>query len=244
MERLQKVLAKAGIASRRKSEELIKAGRVKVNGEVVTRLGTKVDPVADKIEVDGKPVPAGEPKIYIMLNKPRGYVTTVSDPQGRNTVMDLVKDVPQRIYPVGRLDYDTEGLLLLTNDGDLAYALTHPRHEVEKTYLALVQGHPGEKALERLRSGVLLEDGWTSPAKVRLLRREKGNTWLEIKIHEGRNRQVRRMCDAVGHRVLRLKRTAVADLYLGNLRVGRYRSLTTKEIRKLKEIEKKVLDKS
>jgi 23S rRNA pseudouridine2605 synthase/16S rRNA pseudouridine516 synthase len=235
MERLQKVLANAGVASRRHSEELIQAGKVKVNGEVVKTLGTKVDPEKDAIVVNGKLLKAEAPKIYLMLNKPAGYVTTAHDPQGRPTVLDLVKDVGHRVYPVGRLDFDTEGLLLLTNDGDLTYALTHPKHEVGKTYLALVQGVPGPDKLKRFQKGLRLADGKTAPARVRPVKNIRGNAWLEITIHEGRNRQVRRMCETIGHPVIKLKRIKLGFLDLDKLEEGKYRLLTKEEVRKLKQ---------
>ncbi|MDK2984652.1 MAG: rRNA synthase [Clostridia bacterium] len=236
VERLQKVLARAGIASRRKSEEIILQGRVKVNGKVVRKLGTKVDPDNDKIELDDRPIKGKEKKVYILLYKPSGYVTTMKDPQGRKTVADLVSPIPQRIYPVGRLDYDTEGLLLMTNDGKLVYRLTHPSHEVKKTYLATVKGHPSERALRRLRHGIKLEDGMTAPARVKLLKAYNNSSLLELIIHEGKNRQVRRMCEAVGHPVLKLKRTKVGFLTLDNLSKGEFRYLTNSEIKRLKEM--------
>ncbi|NPV26288.1 MAG: rRNA pseudouridine synthase [Firmicutes bacterium] len=236
MERLQKVLAQAGIASRRRSEELILAGRVRVNGIIVNQLGMKVDWDRDVIEVDGRRLKKPVEPVYILLNKPVGYVTTVRDPQGRKKVTDLIRGVSERIYPVGRLDYDTEGLLLLTNDGELTYALTHPKHEVSKTYLAKVLGVPSPAKLRTLQRGVQLEDGKTAPARVRLLARIEGNALLEIQVHEGRNRQVRRMCEAIGHPVLELKRTQLAFLSLDGLRVGQYRHLTPAEVRKLKQL--------
>ncbi len=228
--RLQKALADAGVASRRAGEKLIASGRVKVNGLVVTSLGSKVDPRTDTIEVDGKAIEKAERKRYIMLNKPAGYVTTVSDPRGRKTVLDLLAGVEERVYPVGRLDYDTEGLLLLTNDGPLTFALTHPSRGVEKRYLALVEGIPGDEALTRLKAGVILADGPTAPARVRLLRAKEGQALLEIAIHEGRTRQIRRMCEAIGHPVLHLSRTHFGGLSLGKLPAGRSRGLSEKEV--------------
>ncbi len=228
MERLQKFLARAGVASRRKCEELITAGKVAVNGEVVRELGSKVDPDHDRITVDGQPVRM-EPHVYILLHKPRGVVTTAADPQGRKTVLDLI-DLPQRIFPVGRLDMDTSGLLLLTNDGALANGLMHPKYEVDKLYRTEVEGYISDESIARLEAGVELEDGPTAPAKVRLLRRSKSKSLFEITIHEGRNRQVRRMCDQVGHPVLTLKRMKLAFLTLGETVPGQWRYLTDKEV--------------
>lgn len=236
MERLQKFMAHAGVASRRQCEQLIREGKVKVNGRVVTELGTKVNPATDIVEVGGKLLSGSEKKVYLLLNKPSGVVTTVKDPRGRKTVMDLIRHVPQRVYPVGRLDYDTDGLLLLTNDGQLANALLHPRHQVEKTYLALVRKVPSREKLEQLAAGIQLNDGLTAPAKVRLVKTVKGNGLVEITIHEGRNRQVRRMAAAIGHPVLKLRRTKMAFLTLGNLKPGQFRYLTSWEVKRLKQI--------
>jgi len=234
-ERLQKVMARAGVASRRRCEALIRAGRVKVNGTTVTRLGTKVSPW-DKIQVDGQDLVWREPKVYLLLNKPRGYLSTVHDPHGRATVIDLVKDVGVRVYPVGRLDLETEGLLLLTNDGELTHRLTHPRYKVPKTYLAVVQGAVPPEAINRLRRGVALEDGRTAPAQVKLLGSSRDTSTLEITIREGKKRQVRRMCQAVGHLVISLRRTRVGFLTLKGLKKGRYRHLAPGEIRRLKQL--------
>jgi len=235
LERLQKFLAHAGIGSRRKCEELILQGRVRVNGQIVSTLGTKIDPQKDKVAIDNKLVATKENMVYILLNKPAGYVTTSKDPQGRPTVLDLVKQVNKRIYPVGRLDYETEGLLLLTNDGQLAYRLTHPKYKVKKIYQALVKGIPNEEALQLLRKGILLEDGMTAPAEVKILAKINNNALLELSIHEGRNRQVRRMCEAINHPVLKLKRTQLGFLKLGSLPVGKFSFLTVKDVRRLKE---------
>ncbi|MGQ9755529.1 MAG: pseudouridine synthase [Desulfotomaculales bacterium] len=232
-ERLQKVLARAGISSRRKCEELIRAGRVRVNGQPVRELGFKVDPARDRIELDGRPVQV-EPPVYIMLNKPRGYICTLRDPQGRPRVTDLVYGISQRIYPVGRLDYDTEGLLILTNDGDFAHALTHPRHEITKTYLVRVSGRPRNRDLNKLRRGIMLSDGPTAPARVAVIKKDPETTLLKVSIHEGRKRQIRRMLAAIGHPVIELKRIAVGPLTLGELRVGEFRHLTPEEVEKLK----------
>lgn len=234
-ERLQKYMARAGVASRRHSEQLITSGRVKVNNVIVKELGTKIDPRVDKVTVDNKPVRA-EKKVYLLLNKPKGYVTTLDDPRGRPIITDLIKNVSQRVYPVGRLDYDTEGLLLLTNDGRLTQALTHPRHEIKKTYQALVKGIPTKEKIEHMENGLELSDGPTAPARVRLLGRRDGNGLLQITIHEGRNRQVRRMCRHIGHPVLELKRVRIGDLTLKGLPKGKYRRLTPQELSKLKKM--------
>lgn len=235
MERLQKVIAQSGLASRRKAEEWIAAGRVKVNGRVVTTPGVKVDPASDTVEVDGVPL-AVETPVYLMLHKPAGYVTTARDPQGRPTVLDLVREVSQRVYPVGRLDYNTRGLLLLTNDGPLAYRLTHPSFGVVKVYRARLRGAVTDEAIRRLRQGVLLDDGITAPARVRLLSREHPYSWIEIGIHEGRNRQVRRMAQAVGFPVVELIRVRFGPLALGDLPEGKFRRLQENEVAALKKM--------
>lgn len=229
------MIARAGICSRRKAERLITSGRVRVNGRVVTELGIKVDPNLDMIEVDGKPVELNSTE-YVMLNKPRGVVTTARDPRGRKTVLDFVIDVDARLFPVGRLDYATEGLLLLTNDGDLTYRITHPSYEIEKVYEAVLEGDLSSGALKALRQGVLLEDGMTAPARVSVLARDKSSTHIEIAIHEGRNRQIRRMAQAVGHPVKHLKRIAIGPIKLGSLAAGSYRRLTSSEVTLLKSV--------
>ncbi len=235
-ERLQKILAAAGVASRREAEKIILAGKVKVNGKVVTELGSKFDASRCRITVEGKPVKV-ESKVYYLFYKPRGVVTTMSDPQGRRTVADYMKDMPERVFPVGRLDYNTEGLLLLTNDGDLAQKLMHPSHEVNKTYVVKVPGIVPDEKLDMLRIGVKLEDGMTAPAVVNLLTydHEKNITLFNITIHEGRNRQVRRMCDFIGFPVRELKRTKMGTLTLAGLSRGKYRELTEKELAELKK---------
>ncbi|MDB5097274.1 MAG: RsuA [Cyanobacteria bacterium RYN_339] len=237
-ERLQKILAAAGIASRRHSEALITAGRVKVNGEVVTALGAKADADTDKIEVDGRLVSVAPIRSYYLLNKPRGYLSTCFDPQGRKTVLELVPFTPG-LHPVGRLDRDTSGLLILTNDGAFTEDLTHPRHGVPKTYLAEVKGRPDTPAVERLRTGVRLEGGTTLPARVEVVDRRKDTTVLAITIREGRNRQVRRMAEAVGFPVIRLERAAIGDLTVGELPPGQFRPLTDGEVASLRKAAKK-----
>ncbi|HET8627538.1 MAG TPA: pseudouridine synthase [Thermomicrobiales bacterium] len=232
-ERLQKVLAARGVASRRHAEELILAGRVNVDGRVVRELGTKVDPEAATIRVDGHLLRPERPR-YLLLNKPRGYVTTAHDPQGRRTVFDLL-DVPERVFPVGRLDLDSEGLLLLTNDGELANRVAHPRYRLDKEYHALVDGAPGPGALDALRRGGLpVEGGVSGPAEVALLDREGGGTWVRVVIHEGRKRQVRRMLEAVGHRVRRLRRVRLGPLTLAGLPPAASRDLTPVEVAHLR----------
>ena len=230
-DRLQKVLARVGFGSRRVCEELIADGRVTVNGDVA-ELGRRVDVDTDRVEVDGVPVPVRPGLVPYLLNKPRGVVTTASDPQGRRTVVEMVPDEP-RVFPVGRLDYETEGLLLLTNDGDLAHLLTHPSRGVPRTYLAEVEGVPNKAALRALRDGVDLEDGRTAPARVRIAQSQGGGTALEVVIHEGRNRQVRRMCEAVGHPVRRLVRTRFGPIADHRLAPGAWRALTSDEVRSL-----------
>ena len=232
-ERLQKYLASAGVVSRRASEKLILEGKVAVNGKVVTELGTKVIPGKDKVTVDGKPVRTEEQLVYYLMNKPAGYLTTVKDTHDRPTVMDLLAGIPYRVFPVGRLDFETEGLLLLTNDGEFAYRMTHPKFKIKKTYLATVQGELTKERLQMLREGVELEDGKTAPAEVKVVRQEKHRTVVEITIHEGKNRQVRRMFKAVKNPVLELKRINVGGLTLKGVGSGEIRSLTDEELQKL-----------
>ena len=232
MERLQKVLASAGLGSRRKCEEFIRAGRVSVNGRIVERMGVRADPSVDRIELDGIPIDVHEDKVYIILNKPAGYVTTVSDPQAPLTVMELVTKA-RRIFPIGRLDRDTRGLLLFTDDGFLANRVAHPRFELEKTYVAQVNGAAGAGELARLRSGIELEDGRTAPARVRVLGRRDHNSLLELRVHEGRKRQVRRMLVAVGLEVVDLVRTSLGPLTLQGLEEGESRPLRPDEVQAL-----------
>lgn len=236
MERLQKYLARSGVSSRRAAEELIRQGLVKVNGEIVTAMGTQVEPEQDKVEVGGKVIKPEKRKIYLIINKPLRVVTTLHDPQGRTKVIDLLPNINERVFPVGRLDYLTEGLLLLTNDGDLAYRLTHPRFQIAKTYLTCVQGYVMNHVVRKLEKGVELEDGLTQPAIVRILHQTAEETCMEITIREGRNRQVRRMCDEIGHPVRTLKRVSLGPLALGNLATGQSRYLTEQEVRALKKL--------
>jgi 23S rRNA pseudouridine2605 synthase len=235
--RLQKIIAQAGLASRRAAEKLIADGRVTVNGETVHEMGTKADPTRDDIRIDGRRLKSPERHRYILLNKPAGYITTRADPQRRPTVVDLLVGVKEYVYPVGRLDYDTQGLLLLTNDGDLAARLTHPRHEVDRTYEARVAGMPDDEAIKRLRRGIPLDGRRTHPADVTLInkgRRDEDGV-LHVTIREGRNRQVRRMLEAVGHPVRSLRRTRFGPLTLRGLQPGTWRELTAPEVEKLKK---------
>jgi 23S rRNA pseudouridine2605 synthase len=231
--RLQKALAQAGIASRRAAEELIRQGRVSVNEQVVTDMGLRVDPLSDRVCVNDVPVSAAQPRVYLLFNKPRNCVTTARDPEERNTVFDYIPDLGVRLFPVGRLDYDAEGLLLLTNDGPLAHRLQHPRYGVPKVYEVKVKGHPDENALCLLRSGIKLEEGVTAPAEARVMRSLPKATWLTMVLHQGWNRQVKRMGEAVGHPVLKLRRVAYSFLRLGNLASGTYRRLDPAEVRRL-----------
>ena len=230
MERLQKILSRAGVASRHASEQLMLDGRVSVNGVTVRELGTKADPAHDDIRVDGRRVKVAEHHRYLLLNKPRGYVTTRSDPQKRPTVIDLLRGVREYVYPVGRLDFDSEGLLLLTNDGDLAARLTHPRHGVPRVYEARVLGVPDAHDLDRLARGLMIDGRRTEPAQVRSL----AGALLEITVREGRNRQVRKMCEAIGHPVTHLKRVAIGPLRDRKLPLGHWRELRPEEVRRLR----------
>jgi 23S rRNA pseudouridine2605 synthase len=239
LERLQKIIAASGVASRRKAEELIAARRVTLNGEIVTELGTKADPDRDQVSIDGELLPRREQFVYFALHKPKNYVTTVNDPQGRPTVMDLMKGVPGRVYPVGRLDYASEGLLLMTNDGALAQKLTKAGSHVAKTYLVKISGKPNEKALARLREGITIEldDGRrvrTSPASIRLAE-DGANPWYEVVLIEGRNRQIRRMFDRVGHHVEKIRRVKLGTLAL-DVAPGKFRALTRREVEQLRAL--------
>ena len=229
--RLQKYLANCGIASRRKAEELIINGKISVNGKVVTELGTKINPKVDKVSYNGKEVRLEDEHVYILLNKPIGYVTTAKEQFGRDSVMDLVK-VKERVVPVGRLDMYTSGALILTNDGDFVYQLTHPKHEVEKTYTVTIKGIVKNEEVEKLRKGVKIEDYITKEAKVKILKtdKEKNQSRLEITIHEGKNRQVRKMCEAIGHKVLALHRSKIAGIGVKELGLGKWRYLSKEEV--------------
>ena len=233
-ERLQKYLAQCGVASRRKCEELILQGRVQVNGVTVTELGTKINPEKDKIKFDRKDIKQSPKLVYILLNKPIGYVTTADDQFGRDTVLDLVK-VKERIVPVGRLDMYTSGALILTNDGDFVYQVTHPKHEIEKTYTVTIKGIVQNSEVEQLRNGIKIDDYITKPARVKILKTdtEKDISRLEITIHEGKNRQVRKMCEAVGRKVLALHRSKIGGIGVKDIELGKWRYLTANEVQQI-----------
>ena len=239
MERLQKIIAKAGIASRRAAEVLILDGKVRVNGVIVTELGVRADPLKDYIKINGKRIAAQSKNVYLILNKPKGYITSVSDPEGRPTVMQLITGIKERLYPVGRLDYYTEGLLLLTNDGELANKLMHPRYGIEKKYLAKVKGTPSESEIKKLAlGGVPVAGSLSAPCQIRALRKTEQNAWFELILHEGKKREVRVLMDNIGHTVLKLKRVQYAHIKLGTLPPGAYRHLTEREVEGL---EKRVM---
>lgn len=237
--RINKYIASCGIASRRKAEELIIENRVKVNGKIINELSFQINEDNDMVEVDGKIIGLEEELVYIMLNKPEGYITTVKDQFDRKSVIDLVKDVGARVYPIGRLDYETSGLLLLTNDGDLTYKLTHPKHEVDKTYIATLRGIPSQSEIANFEKGLYIEDYKTAPAKIKVVKKniEKNYSVCEIKIHEGRNRQVRKMCRAINHPVMNLSRKSMGKIVLKDVEVGQYRYLTNDEINYLKKLK-------
>lgn len=232
-ERLQKILARAGVASRRTAEQLIKEGKLAVDGRTVTEMGCQVDPAKHRITFEGKPLPVPEEKIYILLNKPTGYVTTMSDPQGRPIVTSLLEGISARVFPVGRLDLDTEGALLMTNDGELAQRIIHPRYEVNKTYVAKVKGRPSWEKLRQLEKGIEIDGQKTWPATINVLESTSSFTSIEIIIHEGKKRQVRKMFATIGHPVLELKRTAYGRLKLGKIALGKYRFLSSKDLKKI-----------
>jgi 23S rRNA pseudouridine2605 synthase len=231
--RLQKIISQAGVTSRRKAEDLIREGRVRVNGKTVFELGTKADPDRDTIDVDGKRIEPKQPRISVLLNKPDGYITSLRDPEGRPTVKKLVDKIPVRLYPVGRLDYHTEGLLIMTNDGDLAQKIEHPSHALEKVYVAKVKGVPEENKINKLRAGIILEGRKTLPAKVKIIETRK-NAWLEITIREGRQNQIRNMFEEIGNPVLKLKRVAIGAIRDDSLKPGEYRMLKPQEIKILR----------
>lgn len=230
--RLNKYIAQSGIASRRKADDLTLNGNVRINGQVVRELGTQVQP-DDTVEVNGVVIEPTEKKVYVLLNKPVGFVTTMKDEYDRPIVSDLITDINERLFPVGRLDYNTSGLLIMTNDGDMAYKLTHPKHEVTKTYRAKVNGYISDTALAKLRRGVDIGGFVTSRARVEVVKQNERTTVIELEIHEGKNRQVRRMCKAVGYPVMELERIAIGDIKLGHMRPGHYRKLTREEVLKL-----------
>lgn len=232
--RLQKYLAEAGVASRRKCEELIALGRVEVNGQTVTVPGTKIDG-SEVIKVDGREIKQEQKKVYILLNKPVGYISTAKDQFSRKTVLDLVDTVKERIYPVGRLDYDTSGLIMLTNDGELANRLTHPKHEIQKVYRVMISGNLKEEDIKSFQDGIAIEEYTTAPAKVSVIETSKRDSIIEITIHEGKNRQIRKMFEALGYVVLRLKRVAIGSITIEGLEEGKWRYLSKKEIESLKK---------
>ena len=235
MVRLQKFLADCGVCSRRKAEEYILSGKVKVNNNIVTELGTKVDEMKDKVYFNNKLVNIENSKVYIMLNKPEGCVTTAKEQFNRKTVFDYI-NIKERVVPVGRLDYDTSGLLLLTNDGDLTYKLTHPKHSIKKVYIAKVYGVPNKKKLDTFKKGIIINGYKTLPSNIEILQNDNKYSVLKISISEGKNRQIRKMCEAIGHRVISLKRIAIEKLSIGNLKIGEYRYLNKDEVKYLKKI--------
>jgi len=231
--RIHKILSEMGIASRRKAEDIIKEGRVTVSGRVAT-IGMKVDPAREHIKLDGKLLTKSEPRVYMMFHKPRNVVTSLHDPQGRPTVKDFLKGVKYRVFPVGRLDFDSEGMLFITNDGDFAHAVLHPSKKISKTYLVKVKGVLEEEEITKLRKGIKLKKMMTAPAMVKKTRKTEQNSWLEITIHEGKKRQIRRMLDIIGHPVLKLKRVRIDGIELGGLEPGALRYLTSEEINRVK----------
>ncbi len=234
--RLQKFMAKCGVASRRKSEEMINRGLVKINGKIVNELGTKINPEKDIVEVDGNIIKLESNKVYIALNKPVGYVTTLKDEKDRKVITDLIEGVKERIYPVGRLDIDTTGLLILTNDGDITYKLTHPSNEIYKRYIAVVEGVPNKYELEKFRNGLIIDGKRTARASIKIAKRYEEESILDISIYEGRNRQVKKMCKAINHPVKKLKRISIGEIELGGLDIGNWRYLNKEEIDYLKSL--------
>ncbi len=234
-ERLQKIIADSGLTSRRKAEKLIEQGRVSVNGTVVTELGTKADPAKDAIEVDGDQIDVRPNKIYVMLNKPPGHICSLTDPEGRPTVTKLIADIPERLYPVGRLDYDTEGLLILTNDGTFSQTMQHPRHNIPRMYKVKVKSVPKEELLKQLRRGIVIDGVKTNRCWIKIIEKTRKNAWLEVVLKEGRNRQIKQMFERIKHPVLRIVRVAFGPLELGSLPQGQYRFLKKKEIEAIME---------
>ncbi len=237
-ERLQKIIASSGISSRRTAEKMITEGRVTVNNEVVRQLGRKADIDEDEIRIDGKLILPEESKVYLVLNKPKGYVTTLRDPQGRPVVADLLSGISERIFPVGRLDYDSEGLLLMTNDGDFSLKIQHPRFMIPKTYMVKIEGNLTISDINKLQDGIKLKDGKFKPVSFHILKTNRKSCWLSLTIAEGRNRLLRRVFETLDHAVIRLTRTAIADINLGRMRVGTFRHLTRKEVQKLLSFSK------
>nr|WP_300004469.1 pseudouridine synthase [Tissierella sp.] len=234
--RLQKYMAKSGVASRRKSEKMIDDGIVKVNGKIVTEQGLDIDPEKDMVMVDDKPIRLEENKVYIILNKPLGYVTTMDDEKDRKIVIDLIDGVEERIYPVGRLDMDTSGLMLLTNDGKVTNKITHPRNQVIKKYIAIVEGTPNKLELTKFRKGLMIDGKRTSPATIKIVKNYETESILEIEINEGRNRQIRKMCEAINHPIKKLKRASIGEIQLGGLPVGEWRHLDDQEMKYIKSL--------
>lgn len=234
-ERLQKFMASCGVASRRKCEEIILSGKVKVNGVLINEVGTKIDPINDIVEYNGVVITKEENKVYIMLNKPEGYISSVKDEKGRLTILDIVK-VKERVYPIGRLDYDSSGLLLLTNDGEIYNKIIHPRVELIKKYIAVVKGEITEKDIKKFEIGIDIGGYITAPAQIQILSKDVDVTTVEIGIHEGKNRQIRKMCAALNHEVLSLKRISIGEIKLGYLKRGEYRSLTDIELNYIKNL--------
>ena len=234
LQRIPKILSESGVASRRQAENLIREGRVTVNGRNA-QIGAKADPSRDHIKVDGQRVFLSREKIYVLLNKPKGTVTTTKDPEGRTTVLDLIKTPKTRLFPVGRLDYDAEGFLLLTNDGEMAHGLSHPSFSIPRTYQVKIKGKPSPGEISKLSQGVFLEDGRTAPCRIKVLRETEDKLWLEMILYEGRNRQIKRMWEKIGYPVLKLKRVAFAGLHIGRLRPREYRNLRPREVKKLRD---------
>jgi 23S rRNA pseudouridine2605 synthase len=235
-ERLQKLISQSGLASRRQAEKWIEEGKVLLNGRPA-KLGERADLKTDRVQVNGRMLTSAQEKITVLLNKPRGYVSTLKDPEGLKLVTDLLVDIPQRLFPVGRLDFNTEGLLLLTNDGELAQHVSHPRYHVEKTYLVRIRGSLTAPMAKQFEQGLVLDDGKTAPAKIENIRTSGSSCWFELTIHEGKNRQVRRMCEALGLTVIRLKRIRLGFLDLKNVTTGRYRRLSDSEIERLRKFK-------